>query len=88
MQFEIAVEEKRHNILAHPVMQTLIAEKWRFVRWRFYVHLAIYFIFLLSWSLLIAYPSVQEKHAYVFPRDLWRIIVAVSDGKESCGEIV
>lgn len=77
MQFEVAVEEKRHGILAHPVMQSLIAEKWRYTRWCFYGHLLLYFIFLLSWSLLSAYPSVQEKHLYQFPTDIWRILLEV-----------
>lgn len=77
LQFEIAVEEKRHTILAHPVMQTLIAEKWRYTKWCFYGHLVLYFFFLLCWSVLIAYPSVQEKHVYTFPTDCWRIILEV-----------
>ena len=71
------MEEKRRNILAHPVMQSLISEKWRFMRWYFYIHLAFYLIFLLSWTILIAHPSVQEKHAYAFPKDAWRLIVQV-----------
>jgi hypothetical protein len=78
MQFEVAVEEKQRGILSHPVMQTLIAQKWRFTQWPFYLYLVGYMIFLLSWTMLIAYPSVQEKHNYIFPRDVWRILVGVS----------
>lgn len=77
MQFEVAVEEKRRNVLSHPVMQTLIAQKWKFVQWVFYSYLAGYLIFLVSWTLLIAFPSVQKKHEYVFPRDIWRIVMEV-----------
>lgn len=77
MQFEVAVEEKRRNVLSHPVMKTLIAQKWKFMQWVFYSYLALYFLFLLSWTLLIAYPSVQRKHEYEFPVDIWRIAVEV-----------
>lgn len=59
-------------------MRTLIAEKWKIIRWQFYINLVVYFIFLIAWSLLIAFPSVQEKHMYTFPVDVWRIIVEVS----------
>lgn len=77
LQFEVAVEEKRRNVLSHPVMQTLIAQKWKFIQWVFYAYLAAYMVFLLSWTILISFPSVQNKHEYVFPRDIWRLIIAV-----------
>ena len=76
-QFEVAVEEKRRNILSHPVMQSLIAQKWKHIRWAFYTYMALYILFLVSWTLLITFPSVQEKHQYTFPRDIWRILVEV-----------
>lgn len=79
MQFEVAVEEKRRNVLSHPVMKTLIAQKWKFMQWMFYGYLALYFLFLLSWTLLIAFPSVQQKHEYEFPKDIWRIVVEVRE---------
>lgn len=76
----MAVEMRQHRVLSHPVMQELIRQKWKkCVRWSFYALFAMYIAFVLSWSLLIAYPSVQEKHIYVFPRDLWRVILAVSE---------
>ena len=78
MQFEMAVEKGQHSILSHPVMEELIRQKWsRCVRWSFYTLFSLYILFVLSWSLLIAYPSQQEKHRYVFPRDIWRIILIV-----------
>lgn len=78
LQFEMAVEKGQYSILSHPVMAELIRQKWaRCVRWSFYTLFSLYIIFVLSWSLLIAYPSQQEKHRYVFPRDIWRIILIV-----------
>ncbi len=68
------------DILAHPVMKALINEKWTFMKWLIYLDLFQYFTFLLCWSILIAYPFVQDKHEYIFPRDIWRIIVEVSIG--------
>lgn len=77
-QFEMAVERGQYSILTHPVMEELIRHKWKYcVRWSFYALFGVYVLFVLSWSLLIAYPSVQEKHIYIFPRDLWRIVLAV-----------
>lgn len=77
-QFEMAVEKGQYNILSHPVMQELIRQKWiRCVRWSFYTLFLLYILFVLSWSMLIAYPSAQEKHKYVFPRDIWRILLIV-----------
>lgn len=83
MQFEVAVEEKHLNILSHSVMRTLIAQKWRFIRWFFYSNLALYLVFLFCWTLLITFPSVQEKHEYIFPRDTWRIVVEVKINSEN-----
>lgn len=78
LQFEMAVEKGQYSILFHPVMQELIRHKWaKCVRWSFYSLFAVYLLFVLSWSLLIAYPSVQEKHIYIFPRDIWRIVLMV-----------
>ena len=74
----MAVEKGQYSILSHPVMQELIRQKWsRCVRWSFYALFSLYILFVLSWSLLIAYPAIQEKHRYVFPRDIWRIILIV-----------
>lgn len=74
----MAVEKGQHSILSHPVMEELIRQKWaRCVRWSFYTLFSLYILFVLSWSLLIAYPSMQEKHHYDFPRDIWRIILIV-----------
>ena len=70
----MAVEEGRYEILSHTVMKELIDQKWKqCVRWYYYMFLALYFLFLFSWSVLIAYPSVQLKHIYTFPDDIWRI---------------
>ena len=77
-QFEITVEEEEYSILTHPVMKELLQQKWKsFVRVHFYLDLILYVIFLLTWTLLYAYPSVQEKYQYIFPRDVWRIIIEV-----------
>ena len=84
-QFEITVEEEEYSILTHPVMKELMQQKWRsFVRVHFYLDLILYVIFLLTWTLLYAYPSVQEKYQYIFPRDVWRIIVEVFSAMMSC----
>ena len=84
-QFEITVEEEEYCILTHPVMKELMTKKWQsFVRVHFYFDLLLYVIFLLTWTLLYAYPSVQEKHQYIFPRDVWRIIVEVFSTVMSC----
>ena len=78
LQFEMAVEKGQYSILSHPVMEELIRQKWtKCVRWSFYTLFSLYILFVISWSLLIAYPSIQEKHKYVFPRDIWRIILIV-----------
>lgn len=74
----MAVEEGRYDFLTHQVMEKLIEQKWKHcVRWYYYFYLGAYVLFLLSWSILISYPSVQLKHLYVFPTDIWRIIVEV-----------
>lgn len=73
----MAVEEGRYDILTHSVMKELIKHKWRHVRWHYYAYLGLYFLFLVSWSILIAFPSVQLKHVYTFPTDSWRIVLEV-----------
>ena len=79
------MEEEEYCILTHPVMKELMTKKWQsFVRVHFYFDLLLYVIFLLTWTLLYAYPSVQEKHQYIFPRDVWRIIVEVFSTVVSC----
>lgn len=84
-QFEITVEEEEYCILTHPVMKELMTKKWQsFVRVHFYFDLLLYVIFLLTWTLLYAYPSVQEKYQYIFPRDVWRIVVEVFSTMMSC----
>lgn len=74
----MAVEESGYEILTHTVMEELIKQKWKYcVRWYYYTYLGLYFLFLISWSVLISFPSVQLKHCYVFPTDTWRIVVEV-----------
>ena len=64
-------------MVAHPVMQALLEIKWKFIRPFFFGHLAIFILFTVLWSIDFAYPSVQEKHVYNFPRDSWRVIMEV-----------
>lgn len=73
----MAVEEGRYEILTHTVMEELVKQKWKHVRWYYYTYLGLYFLFLISWSILIAFPSVQLKHIYAFPTDIWRIVLEV-----------
>lgn len=66
-------------------MKELMTKKWQsFVRVHFYFDLLLYVIFLLTWTLLYAYPSVQEKYQYIFPRDVWRIVVEVFSTMMTC----
>ena len=79
VQLEVAVEEERFDILNHPVMKELIVQKWKlFAKGYFLFYFFQYLAFLIAWSILFAYPAVQEKHYYNFPRDIWRVLLGVS----------
>ena len=79
MQLDVAVEEERFEILDHPVMKELIVQKWKsFARGYFLIYFFQYLAFLVTWSILLAHPAVQEKHSYKFPKDIWRVLLGVS----------
>ena len=78
LQYFIAVAEERRGVLSHPVMQAHTTIKWKFIYPLFFCHFISYIVFLLLWSVLIMFPTVQEQHIYKLPQDLWRIICSVS----------
>ena len=63
--------------MAHPVMLVLTDIKWKFISPYFYAHLSLDVLFVLIWSVLITYPTVQEQHIYKLPEDIWRFVLQV-----------
>ena len=44
----------------------------------FWIYLILFIYFVVVWAVIIAYPSVQEKHVYNFPDDILRILFSVN----------
>ncbi|XP_053571917.1 transient receptor potential cation channel subfamily V member 6 [Bombina bombina] len=75
---EVIVQSRQLDIIMHPVIQKLIEIKWnRFGRKNIAIMLALNLLFILSWTALGIASSLTrpEETPYIFPEDIWRIIV-------------
>ncbi|KAM5158169.1 uncharacterized protein ACMZJ9_009416 [Mantella aurantiaca] len=77
---EVIVQARQLDIILHPVIQKLIEVKWKFFgRQQIAIALSLNLLFILSWTALGISSSLQrtETEPYVFPEDIWRIVLIV-----------
>ena len=74
---EIAVQNERFDIIMHPVMQRLIAVKWRmYGKWGAILDLVINLIYTILWTVLGVTLPKEGQHLYTPLKDnVWRLIL-------------
>ena len=76
---EIAVQNERYDIIMHPVMQRLIAVKWKmYGKWGAVMDLVLNLVYTILWTVLAVTLPMYGRDLYLpIEKKSWRLVIGI-----------
>ena len=76
---EIAVQNKRYDIILHPVMQRLISVKWKmYGKWGAIQELVLNLVYTILWSVIgVSLPKTGREMYEPLGENIWRLVIGI-----------